>query len=239
MAGLLDASENFMNTFPNGSFYLCRDHVATITALEFLHRFYAEYSMVTNDRFLISLACLYLAGKVADSPKSSRDIILSGLSCVESSKEAFLEKVRSREWVDAARQQLTKAERAILYQTGFRFSKMTVTEAVLHMLQDKPLLPFLRSTFTDEEKLSNFSQLCIHFSNQSAKIPLVVQYKAETIAGACIWMTLKLFKVDDTSLRDPRPWYCKYKITHDALRGTKCFLTPIFMVMVFFLLVTF
>jgi hypothetical protein len=31
-------------------------------------------------------------------------------------------------------------------------------------------------------------------------------------------MTLKLFKVDDTSLRDPRPWYCKYKITHAALQ---------------------
>jgi len=197
----------------------CRDHVATITALEFLHRFYAEFSMVTNDRFLISLACLYLAGKVADSPKSSRDIILAGLSCVESSKEAFEEKFRNREWIDAARQQLTKAERAILYQTGFRFGKMTVTEAVLHMLQDDPLLPFLRATFTDEERLSNFSQLCIHFSNQSAKIPLVIQYRAETIAGACIWMTLKLFKVDDVSLRDPKPWYCKYSITHDALQG--------------------
>ena len=135
------------------------------------------------------------------------------------SKESFEEKFRNREWIDAARQQLTKAERAILYQTGFRFGKMTVTEAVLHMLQDDPLLPFLRATFTDEERLSNFSQLCIHFSNQSAKIPLVIQYRAETIAGACIWMTLKLFKVDDVSLRDPKPWYCKYSITHDALQG--------------------
>lgn len=187
------------------------DHVATITALGFLHRFYAEYSMATNDRFLMSMACLYLAGKVADCPKSSRDILLAG-SSVLSKKQSVEEKARDKKWLDSARKQLIRAERALLYQTGFRCSSKTVTESLVLMLQDDKLYTFLKNTLKGDEQLANFSQLCIHLSNQSAKIPLILQYESHMIAAACVWMVLKLLRVPDAILRVPQPWYADYGV---------------------------
>lgn len=184
------------------------DHVATLTALGFLHRFYAEYSMATNDRFLMSMACLYLAGKVADSPKSSRDILLAGSSVLNGKQ--YVMDAKDKHWLDGARNQLARAERALLYQTGFRFSSKTVTESLVLMLRDERLYTFLKSTLKDDEHLANFSQLCIHLSNQSAKIPLVLQYESNVIAAACVWMVLKVLKVPDAILRVPKPWYVEY-----------------------------
>lgn len=189
------------------------DHLATLTALEFLHRFYAEYSMATNDRFLMSMACLYLAGKVADSPKSSRDILLAGSSVLKRNKHGI--EAHDKHWLDAARKQLVRAERALLYQTGFRFPNTSATGLVIPMLRDKKLYEFLKSTLKDDEKVSNFSQLCIHFSNQSAKIPLILQYEPSVIAAACIWMVMKMLKVPDAILRVPEPWY----VQHGARNG--------------------
>jgi hypothetical protein len=186
------------------------DHVATITALEFLHRFYSEFSMVANDRFLVSMACLYLAGKVADCPKSSRDILLAGVSVIDKRSGAVEEKIKDKDWMDGARKQLVRAERALLYQTGFRFSKKTVPEALLVMLQDEKLYSFLKTTLQGDEMLANFSQLCIHLSNQSAKTTLALQYEPNAIAAACIWIVLKLLKVPDAVLRVPQPWYVSY-----------------------------
>ena len=188
----------------------CRDHVATITGLEFLHRYYAVYSMVTNDRFLVSMGCLYLGGKVADCPKSSRDIVLAGVSVLDKRKGATEERAKDKEWMDAAKKQITKAERALLYQTGFRFNNETVTESLLCMLQDEPIYSFLKNTLDGDDKLANFSQLCMHLSNQSAKIPLILQYKPPTIAATCVWMALKLLQVPDAILRVPKPWYMSY-----------------------------
>jgi cyclin T len=204
------------------------DHLATLTALEFLHRFYAEYSMATNDRFLMSMACLYLAGKVADSPKSSRDILLAGLSVLHTKRQVM--DAHDKRWLDSARKQLARAERALLYQTGFRFRNTSATGLVVPMLRDERLYGFLKSTLKDDEKVSNFSQLCIHFSNQSAKIPLILQYEPSVIAAACIWMVMKILKVPDAILRVPEPWYIQYgarngdlqdianQLTNDLLR---------------------
>ena len=75
------------------------DHTAVITALSFLHRFYGEYSVFKNDRFLVSMACVYLGGKVADCPKSSRDVLVSGFSVLNPNKKpekAWLEEARKK-----------------------------------------------------------------------------------------------------------------------------------------------
>lgn len=195
----------------------CRDHTATLTALELLHRYYAQYSMVTNDRFLISMACLYLGGKIADSPKRSRDVIMMGVRAVEQIPEVAEAKIYDREWMDGARQQLVKAERALLYQTGFRFERMTVVEAVVHMLQDQPLKGFVDDL--DDEKRGWFSTLCVSYANHSAKTPLILQYAVDSIASTCVWMAMKFMKLDTRMLTVPKPWYFMYHVSGKDLEG--------------------
>lgn len=181
------------------------DHTAIITALGFLHRFYAEYSVFKNDRFLVSMACVYLGGKVADCPKSSRDVLVSGYGVLHPKEKP------SREWLDEARKKLVKAERLLLYQTGFKFSIKTANEHMMHiLLKDERLSSFLRRTLTGDQELANFNRLSNTMVNSSAKIPLIMHYEPKTIAAACVWFVIKLLKLADTELNRPRPWYAEY-----------------------------
>ncbi len=181
------------------------DHTAVITALSFLHRFYGEYSVFKNDRFLVSMACVYLGGKVADCPKSSRDVLVSGFSVLNPNKKP------EKAWLEEARKKLVKAERMLLYQMGFKFSMKTANEHMMHiLLKDVRLSSFLKATLTGDQELAKFNRLSNTLVNSSAKIPLVVHHEPQTIAAACVWYVIKLLKLPDTELNQPRPWYAAY-----------------------------
>jgi hypothetical protein len=181
------------------------DHTAVITALSFLHRFYGEYSVFKNDRFLVSMACLYLGGKVADCPKSSRDVLVSGFSVLHPNKKP------EKTWLEEARKKLVVAERMVLYQLGFKFSIKTANEHMMDiLLKDERLSSFLKGTLTGDQELAKFNRLSNTLVNSSAKIPLVVHYEPRTIAAVCVWFVIKMLKLPDTDLNQPRPWYAAY-----------------------------
>lgn len=214
-----------VNLIITAGMHLRMDHLAVVTALEFLHKFYAEYSMVTNDRFLIATACLYLGGKVADAPKACRDVIIACVDRLCTSREEGRRLWQDREWMEAARERVFLAERAILYQIGFRFSTTTAPEAVIHALLDQssPVGLLFTKHFADNlTARSQFSQTCMHLANQTAKIPLVLQYKAEAVAAACIWLGMKLFQVNTAPLATAhygKPWYTKFDLTNKDLES--------------------
>jgi hypothetical protein len=186
------------------------DHTAIITALGFLHRFYAELSILKNDRFLVSMACMYLGGKVADCPKSSRDVLMAGFSVLH------LKEKPTKEWLEGARKKLVKAERVLLYLTGFKFPSKTANECMMNMLlKDERLNAFLKGTLAGDQELANFNRMCNTLVNSSAKIPLVLSHQPKTIAAACVWMVIKLLKLPDASLKTPRPWYAEYASAAD------------------------
>lgn len=205
------------------------DHCAVLTGLEFFHRFYAEHSMVTNDRFLMAMACMYLGAKIADFPKSSRDIIYG---CVDAMCTTHEESSRLRndsEWMKQTRQAINDAERALLYHLGFRFSWKPAPFTVINILKDKTsggIGTFLDGYFENkpEEERGVLSTMCVHLANESAKIPLNLQYPPEAIAAVCIWLGMKLFKVTATppALFDPKTgkakqWYHMYGVENKDL----------------------
>lgn len=235
-----------------------RDHLAIVTAIEFMHKFYAEHSMVTNDRFvssikaaagcglhpfcpalvsdslppsllqLVSLACLNLAGKVADTSKKLVWILGKGLSHVcdqATAKRCYEDKA----WMEAAHEQITRAERALLYQIGFRFSKATAPEALVTMLQAQPLRGFLATAYVDAAARSHFAQACMHVANLSSRVPLVLQYSPEAVAAGCVWLVMKMLKVDTSPLRhvgpQRQPWYAVYGLTPADLESIASQLT--------------
>ena len=250
-----DAKENCVSLIIRTGMLLKIDHTAVVTAVSFLHRFYAENSVFKNDRFAISMACLYLGGKVADSPKSSRDVLMAGFSVL------YPKERPTKEWLDAARKKLVRAERVVLYQTGFKFASKTANQHMLDLLREKQLNSFLTSTLKgDAVKFFNLSNALVRALflgrmsnveccavlcrgteddpmtavarrprshsfpsltrsrcqvNSSAKIPLVVEYHPKTIAAACVWFAMKLFKLPDGALNQPRPWYAQFATAED------------------------
>ena len=197
-----DTKQNCVSLIIRTGLILKIDHTAIITGVSLLHRFYAEQSVFKNDRFLVSMACIFLGGKVADSPKSSRDVLMAGFGVL------YPRDKPTKEWLDSARKKLFKAERAVIYQTGLKFPWKTANEYMVDLLREKKLNSFLTDTLQDDAK--KFNNLANALVNSSAKIPLVLDYHPKTIAAACVWFAMKMLKLPDTSLNQSRPWYTDY-----------------------------
>jgi hypothetical protein len=177
------------------------------------------------------MACLYLGGKVSDTPKSCSMVISA---CVEGllvgDRPQAQRRMEDRAWVAEAREAVFTAERALLYQLGFRFTQVTVQEALIKLLQGEdvdlaaprelsnpplpalPLRAFLDATLgrVDSSPHARFVQLCYHFARQAIKTRLCLQYQPRAVAAACIWFVMKLLRVDTAPLRAAnggKPWY--------------------------------
>jgi len=168
------------------------------------------------------MACLYLGGKIADFPKSSRDIIYGCVNAMCSTQEESIRLRNDSEWMKQTRQAINDAERALLYHLGFRFSWKPAWFTVVDILNDTTsggIGTFLAGYFENKlkEERDTLDYICYRLANESAKIPLNLQYPPEAIAAVCIWMGMKLFKVTakPQSITDPKTgeakqWYHMY-----------------------------
>ena len=53
-----------------------RPQLSIATAIVFYHRFYSRKSYDSYDRFRIATTCLFLAGKVEETPKKIKDVVI-------------------------------------------------------------------------------------------------------------------------------------------------------------------
>ena len=164
---------------------------------------------------------MYLGGKVADAPKSCRDIICACTEAICSTTEEASRLRNDPDWMKATKEVVCNAERALLYVLGFRFSWTSAPQAVVQILDDQKgagLGAFLDGRLQEPER-AQFHQMCMHLANQSAKGPLVLQYPSEAIGAACIWLGMKVLKIDGSIITpfDTKPWYSQYGLNPDDL----------------------
>ena len=53
-----------------------RPQLSIATAIVFYHRFYSRQSYDCYDRFRVATTCLFLAGKVEETPKKIKDVVI-------------------------------------------------------------------------------------------------------------------------------------------------------------------
>lgn len=53
-----------------------RPQLSIATAIVFYHRFYSRHSYDSYDRFRVATTCLFLAGKVEETPKKIKDVVI-------------------------------------------------------------------------------------------------------------------------------------------------------------------
>jgi len=160
------------------------------TAIVFFHRFYSCRRFSEYDRYVIATTCLFLAGKVEETPKKLRDIIkvTDELRNKDTAKKLDLDSPEG--W--AIRDKILTHELIVLQTVAF---DMTIEHPY------KYLLMYVKQIQGNR----NLAQVAWNFVNDSLRTTLCMQFKPQLIAAAAIYLASKFLKYQLPE--GPKPWW--------------------------------
>lgn len=176
------------------------------TAVVFCHRFFSRHSFASreNDVKVIASACLFLAGKVEETPKPLSEVVSKTyiIRHHKEPKETVMEKIKRKEEFEEQKDQLLVAERRVLHALEFCFH---VEHAYKHVLVT------VRNSFGNNKEVA---QVAWNFVNDSLRTLLNLQYDSQKIAVTVVHLASKFLKLEATIKgEDGTAWWSKYKIT--------------------------
>nr|CAG4710765.1 unnamed protein product [Naegleria fowleri] len=145
------------------------------TSLVFFHRFYAKYEFQKHDRFTVAAACLFLAGKVEETPKKIKNII-------ESTEHVRKIKYSPNE-IDNLTKDIIEKEKLLLRLLNFDFKIEHPYKSVMHYIYN------LKKDEKYKDKAKELAQYAWNFVNDSFQTHLCLQYPPRKIAAACIYLS--------------------------------------------------
>ncbi|KAI5704784.1 cyclin-K [Diaphorina citri] len=149
------------------------------TGVVFFHRFYMYHSFKTFPRYVTASCCLFLAGKVEETPKKCKDVIKTARMLVDDKK--------FKTFGDDPREEVMTLERILLQTIKF------------DLQVDHPysfLLKYAKSLKGDKTKLEKMLQMAWTFVNDSLCTTLCLQWEPEIIAVALMYLAGKLSKFE-------------------------------------------
>ncbi|XP_025420807.1 cyclin-K isoform X2 [Sipha flava] len=158
------------------------------TGVVYFHRFYMYHSFKTFPRYLTACCCLFLAGKVEETPKKCKDIIKIAKALLPDDKYETL-------GLDP-KEEVMVLERILLQTIKFDLQ-------VDHPYQF--LLKYAKCLKGDKAKLTKMVQMAWTFVNDSLCTTLCLQWEPEIIAVSLIHLACKLskFELNDWQGRMP------------------------------------
>ncbi|XP_050442622.1 cyclin-K-like [Adelges cooleyi] len=149
------------------------------TGVVYFHRFYMYHSFSTFPRYLTACCCLFLAGKVEETPKKCKDIIKIAKALLPEDKYETL-------GLDP-REEVMVLERILLQTIKFDLQ-------VDHPYQF--LLKYAKCLKGDKAKLTKMVQMAWTFVNDSLCTTLCLQWEPEIIAVSLMYLACKLSKFE-------------------------------------------
>uniref|UniRef100_T1IFT7 Cyclin-K n=1 Tax=Rhodnius prolixus TaxID=13249 RepID=T1IFT7_RHOPR len=159
------------------------------TGVVYFHRFYMYHSFRNFPRYVTASCCLFLAGKVEETPKKCKDIIKAAKN--------FLNDKKFATFGDDPKEEVMTLERILLQTIKFDLQ----VEHPYHFL-----LKYAKCLKGDKSKLQKMVQMAWTFVNDSLCTTLCLQWEPEVIAVALMYLAGKLskFEVLDWSGRQPK-----------------------------------
>lgn len=159
------------------------------TGVVYFHRFYMYHSFKSFPRFVTASCCLFLAGKVEETPKKCKDIIKTA--------RTFLTDHQFATFGEDPKEEVLTLERIVLQTIRF------------DLQVDHPyeyLLKYAKSLKGDKDKLQTMVQMAWTFINDSLCTTICLQWEPEIIAIALMFLAGKLskFEVTDWEGRLPK-----------------------------------
>ncbi|XP_072391463.1 cyclin-K [Diabrotica undecimpunctata] len=149
------------------------------TGVVYYHRFYMFHSFKQFPRYVTACCCLFLAGKVEETPKKCKDIIKTARSLLNDHKFAT--------FGEDPKEEVMTLERILLQTIKFDLQ-------VEHPYQY--LLKYAKCLKGDKGKLQKMVQMAWTFVNDSLCTTLCLQWEPEIIAVALMYLAGKLSKFE-------------------------------------------
>ncbi|KAJ0183060.1 hypothetical protein K1T71_001036 [Dendrolimus kikuchii] len=159
------------------------------TGVVYFHRFYMFHSFRTFPRYITACCCLFLAGKVEETPKKCKDIIKVAKSLLTEQKFAS--------FGEDPKEEVMTLERILLQTIKF---DLQVEHPYGYLLK------YAKCLKGDKAKLQKMVQMAWTFVNDSLCTTLCLQWEPEVIAVALMFLAGKLskFEVVDWNGRVPK-----------------------------------
>lgn len=176
------------------------------TGVVYFHRFYMFHSFRTFPRYITACCCLFLAGKVEETPKKCKDIIKVAKSLLTEQKFGT--------FGEDPKEEVMTLERILLQTIKF---DLQVEHPYGYLLK------YAKCLKGDKAKLQKMVQMAWTFVNDSLCTTLCLQWEPEVIAVALMFLAGKLskFEVVDWNGRVPKhnAWWDMFveDITMDLL----------------------
>ncbi|XP_065119806.1 cyclin-K isoform X3 [Paramisgurnus dabryanus] len=172
------------------------------TGITYFHRFYMFHSFKQFPRYVTGACCLFLAGKVEETPKKCKDIIKTARS--------LLNDVQFAQFGDDPKEEVMVLERILLQTIKFDLQVEHPYQFLLRYA--KQLKDHSRSCFSgDKNKVQKLVQMAWTFVNDSSLCTMLsLQWEPEIIAVAVMYLAGRLCKFDIqewTSKQSSRRWW--------------------------------
>ncbi|MED6110991.1 Cyclin-T1-3 [Stylosanthes scabra] len=151
--------------------------VTIATAIIFCHRFFLRQSHGKNDRRTIATVCMFLVGKVEETPRPLKDVILVSYEIIHKKDPAAVQRIKQK------KELILLGERVVLATLGFDLN-------VHHPY--KPLVEAIKKLKVAQNALA---QVAWNFVNDGLRTSLRLQFKPHHIAVGAIFLAAKFLKV--------------------------------------------
>lgn len=174
--------------------------VTIATAIVFCHRFFHRQSHKRNDRYMIATVCMFLAGKVEETPRPLREVIVFSYHIRYKKDLAVKERIKQKEVLDEQKELVLTGERLVLTTLGFDLN--------IH----HPYKPLVASIKKFKVAQNTLAQVAWNFVNDGLRTSLCLQFKPHHIAAGAIFLAAKFLKVNLPKEGD-RVWWQEFEVT--------------------------
>ncbi|TMS11966.1 Cyclin-K [Larimichthys crocea] len=146
------------------------------TGIIYFHRFYMFHSFKQFPRYVTGACCLFLAGKVEETPKKCKDIIKTARS--------LLNDVQFAQFGDDPKEEVMVLERILLQTIKF---DLQVEHPYMFLLR------YVKQLKGEKNKVCKVLQMAWTFVNDSLCTMLSLQWEPEIIAVAVMYLAGRLY----------------------------------------------
>lgn len=174
--------------------------VTIATAIIFCHRFFLRQSHAKNDRRTIATVCMFLAGKVEETPRPLKDVILLSYEIINKKDPAAIMRIKQKEVYEQHKELILLGERVVLATLAFDLN-------VHHPY--KPLVEAIKKFKVAQNALA---QVAWNFVNDGLRTSLCLQFMPHHIAAGAIFLAAKFLKVKLPSDGE-KVWWQEFDVT--------------------------